>query len=241
MPQDPYVDFLSPPPPTQRTESEKDAEEPMDSTRRKEKRRSLRDRFSFSFKRAEDEEDDLAEDLLELAQGKTKTLNHERDYFRQDTRVQAWDSYVLVSVLCTSISYNALQNFELNEIHQGVASYEAVKSVIQIVAGTAVLAGLYATMVFSLSILYGKSALGLERDPQYDSFLASTGKERYNGFRAFSLTLALFSLLVVMVLSEDLPFVLHLPVGGAMIGALYVGYRDYNKIVDAATPIYKGD
>ena len=100
---------------------------------------------------------------------KPKLLVHERDFFRQSTRIQAWDEYVLVSILCTSISYGALQTFQLNPDHVGIFLYESVlKTTIQVVAGMAVLSGLYSTMVFSLSILYGRTALGLERDEQYD-------------------------------------------------------------------------
>ena len=42
------------------------------------------------------------EDFL-LADLKPKLLVHERDHFRQSTRMAAWDEYVLVSIVCTSI------------------------------------------------------------------------------------------------------------------------------------------
>ena len=165
-----------------------------------------------------------------------------RDFFRQATRIQAWDEYVLVSILCTSISYNALQSFELNPEHEGVFLYEVViRSLIQCVAGFACLSGIYSTMVFSLSILYGKTALGNERDPQYDSFLENTLDIRINAFRAFSLSLALFAILVVLVLAEDLPVMMLPPVGSVMIGLLYLGFRDWKILVDEATPIYFDD
>jgi len=93
-------------------------------------------------------------------------------------------------------------------------------------------------MVFSLSNLYGKTALGLERDPQYDVFLEETEDIRIYGFRAFSASLALFALLVVLVVSEQLPLFMHLPVGGSMIGALYLGFRDWKVLVDRAADIY---
>lgn len=186
-----------------------------------------------------DEIEDLEDRDFLLADVKPKLLVHERDFFRQATRIQAWDEYVLVSILCTSISYGALTTFQLNTDHEGIFFYESVlKTTIQTVAGLAVLSGLYSTMVFSLSILYGKTALGLERDPQYDIFLDKTHEIRITGFRAFSLALALFAILVVLVLAEDLPLVMHLPVGGVMLGALYVGFRDWNILVDHAADIF---
>jgi len=163
----------------------------------------------------------------------------ERDYFRQATRIQAWDEYVLVSVLCTSISYSALQGFQLNTDHQGIFFYEVlVRSAVQIIAGFGCLAGLYCTMVFSLSILYTRTALGSERDPQYEDFLENTLDIRINAFRAFSMSLGLFAILVVIVLAEDLPEMLHIPVGGVMLWALLFGYRDWKTLVKEATPIY---
>ena len=96
-------------------------------------------------------------------------------------------------------------------------------------------------MVFSLSILYGKTALGVERDPQYDSFLENTLDIRIKAFRAFSLSLGLFAVLVVLVLAEDLSMMMLLPVGAAMLGFLYMGFQDWKTLIDEATPIYDDD
>lgn len=183
--------------------------------------------------------EDLQDEDFLLADIKPKALVHERDFFRQSTRIQAWDEYVLVSILSTSMSYNALQSFQLNAEHEGIFLYESVLlTAIQIVAGLSSLSGLYATMVFSLSILYSRTSLGLERDPQYDDFLENTQQVRITAFRAFSLSLACFATMVVLVLAEHLPLVMHLPVGGVLLGALYVGYRDWKVIVDNATDIF---
>jgi hypothetical protein len=104
--------------------------------------------------------EDLEDADFLMTEVKPTLLVHERDFFRQAMRMDAWDEYVLVSILCTSISFGALQSFQLNADHEGIFFYETVlKTAIQITAGLAVLCGLYSTMVFSLSILYGKTAL----------------------------------------------------------------------------------
>jgi hypothetical protein len=186
-----------------------------------------------------EQEDD---DFLMAGGTKPKALVHERDYFRQDTRLQAWDNYVLVSVLCTSISYNALQGFQVSPEHRGVFLYdELMGTAIHLLAGLAVLSGLYSTMVFSLSILYGKSALGMERDPQFDTFMEKSAQIRIQGFRAFSLNLVLFGSLVVLVITEYLPLVGGFPVGLLLFGALFYGYRDWQKLVDSAGGIFSDD
>ena len=193
-----------------------------------EKRQRIREQF-----------EDLQEEDFLMARRQPAVLTHERDFFRQSTRIAAWDEYVLVSILCTSICYGALTTFTLNDDHKGIFLYESVlKTIIQIVAGTGVLAGLYSTMVFSLSILYGKTALGLERDVQYDEYLDDTADIRSTAFLAFSAALALFAVLVVLVLAEDLPLVLHLPVGSVLVTALYAGFRDWKTLVEKAEDIY---
>lgn len=146
---------------------------------------------------------------------------------------------MLVSIVCTSISYNALSGFALNADHEGIFFYEVLlKSAVQLVAGCAVLCGLYSTMVFSLSILYGKMALGLERDGQYDEFLDKTDGIRDRAFLAFSLALGFFALLVILVLAEDLPLVMDMPLGMIMMFTLWFGYRDWNELVHAGDEIY---
>ena len=182
------------------------------------------------------------EDFLMAGGTKPKALVHERDYFRQATRLEAWDSYVLVSVLCTSISYNALQYFTIDKSHEGIFIYDHVLIwLIHLVAGSAVLSGLYSTMVFSLSILYGKTALGMERDPQFDSFMQKSAAIRVKGFRAFSATLGLFGFLVVLMLTEDLPSLGGFPLGSLMLAALLFGFKDWKSLVDNAGGIFLGD
>jgi hypothetical protein len=185
---------------------------------------------------AEEEEDILS------VQVKPKILIHERDFFRQSARLNAWDSYVLCSVLCTSICYNALQTFRLDDAHEEIFLYATVLvTIIRLAAGMSVVCGLYSTMVFSISILYGYTALGMERDPQYDDFLRQTAGLRQKAFTAFSLSLGFFSILVALVLTEKIPLILHFPVGSVIIGALFMGFKDWKTLVDSAAPIYSDD
>lgn len=171
-----------------------------------------------------------------------KILIHERDFFRQASRTSAWEQYVVVSILCSSISFGALSNFALNPDHEGIYIYDVVlRSIVQLVASVSCLCGLYSTMVFSLSILYGRTALGLERDVQYDRFLDNTQDIRDAGFLSFSSSLALFAVLVVLVLAEDLPLVMGFPIGFVMSGALVIGFRDWERLVVHAADIFFDD
>jgi len=194
------------------------------------------------FRKKYQQTQEMEEEDILYAQVKPKLLVHERDFFRQAVRVQAWDEYVIVSILCTSISFNALQSFTLHPEHEGIFLYEEVlKTVVQLTAAASVLSGIYTTMIFSISILYCRTALGMEQDIQYDGFLEKTGGLRIRAFRAFNWSLGFFAILVVLILSEELPTVMHLPVGSLMLFALYIGFRDWQLLVDSATPIYMED
>lgn len=103
-----------------------------------------------------------------LIQGRRRvrpvSLQHERDFFRQAARLESMDSYLLVSTLTASMSFGALLGFCPIIANAQVAAmsalrrfwYQAFCSAIPVVAGFSAMFGLYATVMFSLTILYGK-------------------------------------------------------------------------------------
>jgi hypothetical protein len=97
--------------------------------------------------------------------------------------------------------------------------------------------GLYARMIFSLTVLYSKSALGAERDREYDRFLRNTTRARIHGFRSFSFSLGLFAVEVLLVLVER-TFVscrwLSLPVELSAAGIMFYLYKDWKLLVRSA-------
>jgi hypothetical protein len=99
-------------------------------------------------------------------------LKHERDFFRQAARLESMDSYLLVSTLTASMSFGALLGFQplvdvvttttttvatQSSLALRMWGYQAVCSIIPVIAGFSALFGLYATIIFSLTVLYGKS------------------------------------------------------------------------------------
>ena len=175
----------------------------------------------------------------------------ERDFFRQVTRLESMDSYVLVSTLISSMSFGSLVGFTPStasraviQVQGGVAKwlYRTVCLTIQVVAGLSTLNGLYATLIFSLTILYGKSALGVERDMEYDKFLQSTVRARVHGFRCFSHALGLFALLTMLVMLERVWFRgCCVPVLCASSFILLRLYKDWSMLTTNAETIYRDD
>lgn len=155
------------------------------------------------------------------------------------------DSYVLVSTLTSSMSFGALLGFNPSTVPASAIPainflYQGLCGAIQVVAGLSAICGLYSTIIFSLTILYGKSALGAERDREYDKFLQSTARARVRGFRCFTLSLGLFALEAILVLVERTCFrLVSLPVCGTAAVLLYLLYKDWKLTVDSAEMIYK--
>jgi hypothetical protein len=99
-----------------------------------------------------------------LIQGPRKarpvSLNHERDFFRQAARLESMESYLLVSTLTASMSFGALLGFSpsIKAVHVATMSsfrafgYNAICSAIPVVAGLSAIYGLYATVMFSLTV-----------------------------------------------------------------------------------------
>jgi len=169
-------------------------------------------------------------------------LTHERDFFRQDARLNSMESYVLVSALTTSMSFGCLVGFcphlPLSASH---VLYRFLFVAIQVVSGLSSLFGLYATTIFALTILYGKSALGAERDREYDMFLRRTIRARVNAARCFSYSLASFAMLNVLILVERTypRRLISGPVGVAVAVLLFHLYRDWRLLVQSKEIIYK--
>lgn len=161
-------------------------------------------------------------------------LTHERDFFRQMARLESMESYVLVSTLTSSMSFGCLLAFDplSNSALSAQIFYRSLCMAIQVVAGFSTLCGLYATIMFSLTILYGKSALGTERDREYDKFLRRTVRARVSGSRMFSFSLALFALEALLVLVERTcaHTACSVTVGCAGAVILYCLYRDWRSI-----------
>ena len=166
-------------------------------------------------------------------------LTHERDFFRQEARLNSMDSYVLVSTLTASMSFGCLVGF--TPYPHATLIYQFLCLAIQAVSGLSAIFGLYATIIFSLTILYGKSALGAERDREYDVFLRRTLRARVHGTRCFSLSLAFFALDALLVLLERTSqhAVCSTMVGITATITLCYLYRDWKLMFQSKEIIYK--
>jgi len=157
------------------------------------------------------------------------------DLDREITRLESFEAYVLVSVLTASASFAVLHDMELNSdtVLNGCYSMFLV-----CVYGISAIAGLHATVVFSLCLLYGKTALGMNKDSAYQSFIANVASQRMRAFQTLKASLSLFGLQIVLAMIHKAPEQWRPVMGVLTLGLLYANYLDAASILEAAGVIF---
>jgi len=171
-------------------------------------------------------DDELEEELKKL--GDLEPLE------RQLIRLEGLEPYVLVSVLTATASYSTITSEEF--ITDGVVDWTGAGLLASALGST--LCGLYSTIIFSLSILYGKTALGMDREATYFYFLDKTAVKRFRGFQAFSLSLLLFCTSILLLTIDKLPEEVRIPACIMASGFVIFGFREWSDITVAAQPIF---
>lgn len=165
---------------------------------------------------------------------------------RQSFRLAGFDPYILVSVLTAGESFDVIAGYkpkwdcmaEKVSLAQ-LTDQDLYMQLLLVIAAASTLLGAYAAVTFALTVLYGKTAIGLDRDEAYYEFLDNTGLQRLRGFIAFTVSLGLFCVIVFMEMLEKTPAIFRLPVA-VLIGAfLYFGRNEYRFITDMAAPIFQ--
>jgi len=164
----------------------------------------------------------------------SRLIQSEIDLAREQTRMESFEEYVLISVLTASASFGVLTS-------SNSGSEQHMSTLAILSAGMSALCGLHATVVFSLSALYGKSCIGRNQDEHYQYLLDTLIEQRKRAFLSFSLSLLLFSMEIGLLLYEAVPpsfQPLTLITAGGM---LYMIVADWAFIVDKAKVIYTSE
>jgi hypothetical protein len=117
-------------------------------------------------------------------------LHDQLDLSREQIRLESFEGYILVSVLTATSSFGTLEQLPAPE----EAGMEAWHATIQAVSCASALLGMYSCVIFTLIQLYGKTAIGMNRDAMHDYFLNQTGNIRIRGFKVCILVLSCLSL-----------------------------------------------
>ena len=102
-----------------------------------------------------------------------------------------------------------------------------------------IVAGLHATLVFSLMTVYGRTAIGMGRDDALAEFMSETGLVRYRGFQSFLCSIYAFLVQVVIMITYKAPFKTRILCFGGVVYSMLVVYRDTKSILTNAEIIFK--
>ena len=165
-----------------------------------------------------------------------ETLGELEPLERQELRLGGFEPYILVSVLTAQASFEEISGITIswNEVFDTGKNWYSIGVLFS--AAGATITGLYATVVFSLTILYGKTALGMDRDDDYYAFMDGTGLQRFRAFQAFTSSLFLFCVSVLLEVTLRCPEFARLPIAAASAAFLYFGKTEYDAIMKAAAP-----
>eukprot|EP00531_Pseudo-nitzschia_arenysensis_P005354 CAMPEP_0116123438 /NCGR_PEP_ID=MMETSP0329-20121206/4752_1 /TAXON_ID=697910 /ORGANISM="Pseudo-nitzschia arenysensis, Strain B593" /LENGTH=276 /DNA_ID=CAMNT_0003617361 /DNA_START=211 /DNA_END=1041 /DNA_ORIENTATION=+ len=154
---------------------------------------------------------------------------------RQILRMEGLDPYVLVSVLTSTTSYNTICG---TQVFQN--GHLDVISALLLASGTlSAVFGVYATTVFSMCVLYGKTALGLDKEDLYYRFMEATRENRIRGYKAFSLSLLLFLVDIFLIAIDQLPTPAQGPAAIFAAAATFFGCNEFIGITKSAAPMFQ--
>ena len=174
-----------------------------------------------------------------------ETLGDLEPLERQELRLGGFEPYILVAVLTAQASFEEIADLEVD--WKGFIDIASIQDFwnadwytvgVLISAGLSTVAGIYATVVFSLTILYGKTALGMDRDDDYYSFMDNTGLQRFRAFQAFTYGLFTFSISVLLEICTKCPELLRFPCAFVSGLSLVYAKKEYDVIMAAAAPMF---
>ena len=158
---------------------------------------------------------------------------------RASLRLDGLEVYALVGALQAGTSVAMLQEVKVGGPED--ATLDTILPALFLLCGTAAtLGGIYATIMFALCSLYGKTALGMDRDDMYAYFMKKTGPYRMRAFNGFTTSLLLFCCQVVMLFGMKVSGPLQMPLCIAISVIIWLGRRDTNALIGAASPIFTG-
>lgn len=108
---------------------------------------------------------------------------------RKQVRLDGLEVYAVVSALTAGTLVEVFDSYnpgDIADLFTGGRYLEVLMSIVFMTTGTiGIVFGLHCIFVFSLVTMYGRTALGMERDDALEVFFANTGLQRIHGFRTF--------------------------------------------------------
>lgn len=178
------------------------------------------------------------------ADAEVSAMGGSQDLDRATVRLDGIEVYAIVSALTCATSISCFDNFDPTPIFiimKERAVFTLLSELLYYVTGAiGMLTGLHATLIFSLVTMYGRTALGIDRDDAFNAFFEGTGAARFNGFVSFKISLYCFMTQLVFLIARKFVFAPLRPF--VLLAAGYYSYSgmytDSESVLKAAGVIY---
>jgi len=190
---------------------------------------------------SDDDEDHMRDDDDDNQTGSTDGM---QALDRACVRLDGIEVYAIVSALTCATAINCFDNYQptpLEDIVEQRAVFTLLSEMFYYLSGAlGMMTGLHATLIFSLVTMYGRTALGIDRDDAFNDFFANTGPARFNGFWSFKLSLYCFMTQLSFLIGQKFFFEPLRPL--VLLATGYLSYTnlycDAEDVLRAAGVIY---
>jgi len=164
------------------------------------------------------------------------------DLERVAIRLDGVEVYAVVSALTLATAVASFEMIDTStwDIHWAQRNvYKLLIIVFNLLCGSiGIGAGLHSVIVFSLSLMYGRTAIGLSHDDAYDEFFSRTALQRVRGFKSFLISMYSFMVQMMILIESRCPFILRIFVLGFTAYLLHQIHGDTQAIIKGAECIF---
>jgi hypothetical protein len=192
----------------------------------------------------DDDDDDVINELVTVQDDDESSADGLQELDRATVRLDGIEVYAIVSALTCATSISCFDNFEptpIDIIMQEYAVFTFLADLCYFGSGAlGMMTGLHATLIFSLVTMYGRTALGIDRDDAFNEFFSNTGGARFSGFRSFKVSLYCFMTQLSFLIQKKFVFTPLRPLVLVVTGYLAYNhmYKDSEAVLAAASVIY---
>jgi len=170
--------------------------------------------------------------------------DNDLDLERKEVRLDGLEVYAVVSAVTAGTLVAVFDSYHPGDIADLFIEgryLEVLMTAVFLATGTiGIVCGLHSIFVFSLVTMYGRTALGMDRDEALEVFFANTGMQRIRGFKTFigSLYALMVEIIVVVTSKVSSDPRMLLVVFGLMGRLMYLVYNDTEIIIEKAMVIF---
>mmetsp|Transcript_807 Transcript_807/g.1078 ORF Transcript_807/g.1078 Transcript_807/m.1078 type:complete len:385 (-) Transcript_807:134-1288(-) len=172
-----------------------------------------------------------------------KEEDDEIDLDRVSIRLDGVEVYAVVSALTLATAVTSFEMIDASHWQEHLQNWNFYKLALIVTnflcGSVGITGGLHSVIVFSLSLMYGRTAVGLAHDEAYDEFFTKTALQRVRGFRSFLISMYAFMVQMVILIESRCPSLIKPFVIAFVLWLLYEINIDTQAIMKGAECIFR--